>query len=79
MKLVTNGLVLSRHHIAFPKKVLEDKIKNWPGGMSLFMEVTISKGVKLLAIGCKYNSSKVLYFVATKNTSSAVLGEPYRA
>jgi hypothetical protein len=52
-------------------------MKNWPGGMSLLMEATTSKGVKLLAIGYKYNSSKVLCFVATKNAGSTVLGEPY--
>jgi hypothetical protein len=63
----------------FLKKELEDKMKNWPGGMSLIMEATTSKGVKLLAIGYKYNSSKVLCFVATKNAGSTMLGEPYRA
>jgi hypothetical protein len=45
--------------------------------MSLLMEATTSKGVKLLAIGYKYNLSKVLYFVATNNSGSTILGEPY--
>jgi hypothetical protein len=72
------GIVKTSHSL-FPKKELEDKMKNWPGGMSLLMEATTSKGVKLLAIGYKYNSSKVLCFVATKNAGSTMLGEPYRA
>jgi hypothetical protein len=71
--------VVKTSHSLFPKKELEDKMKNWPGGMSLIMEATTSKGVKLLAIGYKYNSSKVLCFVATKNAGSTMLGEPYRA
>ncbi len=71
--------IVKTFHSLFPKKELEDKMKNWPGGMSLLMEATTSKGVKLLAIGYKYNSSKVLCFVATKNSGSTVLGEPYRA
>jgi hypothetical protein len=54
-------------------------MKTWPGRMSLVMEATTSKGVKLIAVGYKYNSSKVLCFVATKNAGSTLPGEPYRA
>jgi hypothetical protein len=49
------GIVKTSHSL-FPKKELEDKLKNWPGGMSLLMEAMTSKGVKLLTIGYKYNS-----------------------
>jgi hypothetical protein len=54
-------------------------MKTWPGGMSLVLEATTSKGVKHIAVGYKYNSSKVLCFVATKNAGSTLPGEPYRA
>jgi hypothetical protein len=47
--------------------------------MSLLMEATTSKGVKLLSISYKYNLSTVLCLVATKNAGSTMLGEPYRA
>jgi hypothetical protein len=65
-------------HSLFPKKEIEEKMKTWPGGMSLVMESTTSKGVRLIAVGFKYNSSKVLCFVATKNAGSTLPGE-YRA
>ncbi len=65
-------------HSLFPKKELEEKIKTWPGGMSSVMEFTTSKGVKLIDVGYKYNSSKVLCFVA-KKSESTLPGEPYRA
>jgi hypothetical protein len=51
-------------HSLFPKPVLEDKLK--PDGMNLTLEAMASKGVKLIAVRYKYNSSKVLCFVATK-------------
>ncbi len=71
------GIVETSHSL-FPKKELEDKMKNWTGEMSLLMEATTSKGVKLLAIGYKYNSSKVLCFVAINGRfNSTMLGEPY--
>jgi hypothetical protein len=54
-------------------------MQSWPGGMSLLIEATTMKGVKLIAIGYKYNSSKVSCFIATKNAGSTLLGEPYRA
>jgi hypothetical protein len=69
------GIVKTSHSL-FPKKELEDKMKIWPGGMNLAMEATTSKGVKLLAIGYKYNSSKLLCFVATKNAGSTMLDDP---
>jgi len=47
--------------------------------MSLCLQATTSKGVKLLALGYKYNSSKVLCFLATKNSGSTTPGDPYRA
>jgi hypothetical protein len=63
----------------FPKKELEDKMQSWPGGLSLLMEAITMKGVKLITIGCKCNSSKVLCFIATKNAGSTLPRKPYRA
>jgi hypothetical protein len=52
--------VVKTSHSLFPKKVPEDKLKTGPGGMNLALEATTSKGVRLIAVGYKYNSSKVL-------------------
>jgi len=72
------GIVKTSHSF-FPKQDLETALKTWPGGMNLSLEATTSKGVKLIAVGYKYNSSKVLCFVATKNAGSTTPGDPYRA
>ncbi len=53
------GIVKTSHSL-FPKKELEEKMQSWPGGMSLLMEATTMKGVNQIAIGYKYNFSKVL-------------------
>ena len=45
--------VVKTSHSLFPKKVLEDKLKTWLGGMNLTLEATTSKGVKLIAVGYK--------------------------
>jgi hypothetical protein len=53
---------------------LEKQMKFWPGGMSLVQtEAARSKGIRVIAVGYKYNSSKVLCFVATKNTGHSLL------
>jgi hypothetical protein len=71
--------VVKTSHSLFPKQFLESTLKTWPGGMNLALETTTAKGVRLIAVGYKYNSSKVLCFVATKNAGSTTAGEPYRA
>jgi hypothetical protein len=38
--------------------------------MNLAMEATTANGIKLIAVGKKYNFSKMLRFVATKNAGS---------
>jgi len=71
--------VVKTSHSLYPKKDLENVLKTWPGGMNLAVEAPTTKGVQLIAVGYKYNSSKVLCFVATKNAGSTVPGNPYRA
>jgi hypothetical protein len=72
------GPVKTSHRL-FPKKELEDTLKDWPGGTHLVLEAKTRKGIDLLAVGYKYNSSKVLCFVATKNAGPTLPGIPYRA
>jgi hypothetical protein len=66
-------------HSLFPKTELEEKLKRWPGGTYLVMKATTVEGFELLAIGYKYNSTKVLTFIATTESGSTVPGTPYRA
>lgn len=62
-------------HSCFPKEALEEKMKDWPSGTHLVLEASSPVHNKpLLAIGYKYNSRKVLCFVATKNAGSNKAG-----
>ena len=63
----------------FPKLFLEEKMKEWPGGSHLVMESQHPDGFQLLAIGYKYNSKKVVSFVATKGCGDTEAGIPYEA
>lgn len=66
-------------HALFPKEQLEKQLKDWPGGTHLVLEGNSPNGNALLAIGYKYNASKVLSFIATKNAGTTKPGIPYRA
>ena len=54
-------------------------MKDWPGGSNLVLKITpIFPGESpLLAIGDKYNSRKVLGFIATEGAGSTEPGDPY--
>ena len=54
-------------------------MKDWPGGTHLVLEGTSPSHNELLAIGYKYNSKKILCFVATKDAGTTLPGDPYRA
>ena len=54
-------------------------MKDWPGGSYLVMKISPIFPVErpLLAIGYKYNSRKVLGFIATEGSRSTETGDPY--
>ena len=58
---------------------LEKLMKDFPGGSYIVMNSTprFPGGRPLLAIGYKYNSRKVLGFIATEGTSITEPGDPY--
>ena len=66
-------------HKGFCLATLEKLMKDWPGGSYLFMKSNPSfPGERpLLAIGYKYNSRKVLGFIATEGAGSTEPGDPY--
>lgn len=67
-------------HRFFPKEEIEREMEKWPGGTSLVLEAKGLTGTPLVAIGYKYNSRKVLCFVASKNAGSTKMtGTPYKA
>ena len=67
-------------HGRFPKKFLEEEMKEMPGGCWVVMEGRAEReGVDLVALGYKYNKKKVLLFVMTKGAASTRAGDPYKA
>ena len=65
-------------HSGFPKDYLYNKLKDMPGGTQLAMEgVHSESGQKLLAIGYKYSTRKVLFYIATPEAGSTRPGKPY--
>ena len=66
-------------HKVFCLATLENLMKNWPGGSYLVMKSTprVPVGRPLLTIGYKYNSRKVLGFIATEGAGSTEPGGTY--
>ena len=58
---------------------LEKLMKDWPGGSYLVLEINprFPGERPLLSIGYKYNSRKVLGFIATEVAGSTEPGDPY--
>ena len=54
-------------------------MKDYPGGSYLVLKSTprVPGESPLLAIGYKYNSRKVLLFIATEGSGSTEPGDPY--
>ena len=65
-------------HKKFPKKYLEDTMKDWPPGSHMVMETTV-RGNKYIATGYKYNMKKVLCFISTEGAGYTTPGKPYEA
>ena len=58
---------------------LEQLMKDYPGGSYLVLNSAprVSVDRSLMAIGYKYNSGKVLVFIATEEDGSTEPGNPY--
>ena len=73
-------LMIKTRHSRSPKKFLEDKMKEMPGGTWIVLEGRAEKeGVDLVSLGYKYNKKKVLTFVYSKGAGSSAAGKPYEA
>ena len=66
-------------HKGFCLATLEKLMKDWPGGSYLVLKSTprFPGESPLLAIGYKYNSRKVLVFIATEGAGSTEPGDIY--
>ena len=67
--------IVKTNHARYPKKFLENKMKDWPPGSHLLLESTY-KGVNLFACGYKYNK-KNCCFIFTKGSGHTQEGQCY--
>ena len=64
----------------FPYDELLEEMKEYPSGSYLVLGCTApATNVELRAIGYKYNTTKVLLFLMSKNAGTTVPGQPYVA
>ena len=67
-------------HARFPKKFLEEKMKDYPGGTWITLEGHAEdEDEDLVALGYKYNKKTVLCFVTTRGAGTTDPGTPYEA
>ena len=69
------GVVKTAHSL-FPKAWLEQTLKDKSAGSRLVLTTTY-QGVKLVALGYKYNKRKVLCFITTEGAGNTMNGNPY--
>ena len=66
-------------HRRSPKKWLDQAMADFPGGTWIVLQGRTMTGEVLLAVGYKYNTKKVLTFVATRGAALTEPGAPYKA
>ena len=70
--------IVKTAHRQYPKKYLEETMKNWPPGSNLVLRSKIH-GVNLVAVGYKYSKKKVLCFLYNEGAGTIQPGKPYTA
>lgn len=66
------------NHKHFPKRDIEQKMKDWSTGAYLVLKCKTPKGITLYAIGFKYSKDDVMSFICTENAGSTRLKELYQ-
>jgi hypothetical protein len=62
----------------FPKAFITDALENDPVGVHIVLKGTAHNGIELIAIGYRYSTKTMLFFVATADAGSTTLGKPYK-
>jgi Transposase IS4 len=63
-------------HGLFPKKFIDEALKDAPGGVWIVLE-SVNQDVPLVAIGYRYSTRTTLFFVATTDSGTTSKGNPY--
>ena len=70
--------IIKTNHARYPKKWIEETMKEWPAGSHLVLEAEY-KEVPIVAVGYKYNKRKVCCFVFSKGMGHTKPGRCYEA
>ena len=70
--------VIKTNHSRYPKKWLEETMKEWPPSSHLVLQAEY-EGVVMFACGYKYNKRKVCSFIFTKGAGHTEEGQRYKA
>ena len=70
-------LQVKNNSALYPKEYISTQLKDAPGGTHIVLKGTGPKGTPLMAIGYRYSSKSILYFVATQDAGSTRKGKPY--
>ena len=68
---------VKQNHVLYPEKAIQDALQVAPGGTKIVLSGQRSSGVKVIAIGYKYNKRTVLNFVTTLESGSTTDETPY--
>ena len=72
--------VVKTNHARFPKKFIEEKMKDWPAGSHLVLEGHATlEDVHLIAIGYRYNSRKTIFFLCHADAGPTECTDFYEA
>jgi hypothetical protein len=72
-----NVFQIEQYHASFPKKIINEAVKEAPGGVHILLEGTQDE-VQFVALGYRYSQKTVLHFVLTKMAGNFKPGIPYQ-
>jgi len=70
-------LQIKTNHRLFPKAYIQEHLQDGPGRVWIVLTGAAPNGAELVAIGYKYSSKRVLFFVMSKGAGSTRPGIPY--
>lgn len=68
---------IKTNHSLFPKKFIEEHLKDAPGGVHIVLTGKAPNEVSLMAVGYKYSKRNVLNFMCTQTAGHTRPGTPY--
>lgn len=71
-------LQIKQNQALYPKDFITDALKDAPGGLFICLSGTSPCGLPLIALGYRYSSKTILFFVMSADAGTTKLGLPYK-